>query len=714
MSSAKLFRPRSLNNLSILLLALIINSALFLVDPIGLQAIRNHLFDQYQRWQPRVYQDVDVRIIDIDDTSLKMLGQWPWPRSRIAAFLEILHDRPIKALGFDFIFAEPDRTSPVSMSKLWEIPPELQAQLLALPDHDQLFANASQNLPMVLGFTAEQGPTPFTPRPQPFRIIQQGQSAPDFIPGFQHTIANIAILETHAAGNGSLNFLPDIDGLVRKTPTLIRVQNQIYPSFAAELVRVSSQQTNYLVQQHATTSLGIESLKIANYLIPTQANAEMWIYYTPSVAMRTIPIWQIITHAIPLNALDNKILIVGTSAKGLADLRFSPVSGVIPGVEIHAQAVEQILTHSFLLRPAWAKGLEFIILVASTLLLSWLAIRKNIIISLSYSMTLLLSLAILGGYAFSHWGWLIDTLTPSLMALALFILFSFIRHNRTEQRQRWVKEVFSRYVSPNLVKYLIEHPGQIELNAQRRECSFVLTDLANSTPFMEATDPAVVATCLNAYLDHMIAIAFSFEGTLTRIIGDGIVILFSAPIVQADHHQRAIECALAMQQFAQAYIAELNSQGIAFCATRIGVNSGQVLVGNFGGNSIFDYRALGDPINTASRLESVNRYIGTAICVAADCFTDTHNLGKRPIGQLQLKGKSSPLLAYEPLSAASNGALSDPAYEHAYTLLTTDPKAAAQAFAALAQARPNDPLVAFHLQRLQKGEQGDIIVFAEK
>ena len=375
-----------------------------------------------------------------------------------------------------------------------------------------------------------------------------------------------------------------------------------------------------------------------------------------------------------------------------------------------------MLTQNFLIRPNWAVSLEVLMLLALSLLIAFLTLSTGILHS--FCMVLVgIGLLLVGSWhLFKTEGLLLDGLTPSLMVLSVFMLCSIIRHKISEQHERWVRNVFSRYVSPNLVEYLISHPEQMELNGQRLECSFILTDLTNSTQLMESIEPTVLANRLNIYLDKMIAIAFRYDGTLTRIVGDGLVIMFSAPVKQIDHRQRAVNCALEMHSFAQQYTAELKAQGLEFCDTRIGVNTGVVLVGNFGGSAIFDYRALGDAINTASRLENANRYFGTGICVADETLGGCVNIVSRPIGRLLLKGKVKPLLAYEPigLSSQQNHFGMDMDYEQAYSLLLVDAFAALQAFKTLAMKRPQDALVAFHVERLLRGEQGDVIVLREK
>jgi adenylate cyclase len=293
-------------------------------------------------------------------------------------------------------------------------------------------------------------------------------------------------------------------------------------------------------------------------------------------------------------------------------------------------------------------------------------------------------------------------------------LASIIHHLSTERKQRWIKEAFSRYVSPNLVSHLVEHPDSLELGGERKVCSFIFTDLAGFTSLMEKTNPADAVSLLNHYLEQMIAIAFKHNGTLDRIVGDAVAIMFSAPLTQTDHQQRAYDCALEMHAFASQYSAELIAKGINFGQTRIGVHTGEVIVGNFGGSTIFDYRALGDTVNTAARLESVNKHLGTDICISEDTLKGCHQPDVRAIGNLVLKGKTKSISVFTPTQSSKSFEAPKKDYMQAFDWIDSSPDKAHEAFKQLAKQYPEDPLVTLHLQRLEQGESGVLIKMDEK
>lgn len=688
----------------------------FLLDPLPLQVLRNTVFDQYQRWAPRAYQPAPVRIIDIDDASLARLGQWPWPRTRLAELTQRLQDAGAAAITFDVIFAEPDRTSPEAMLRLWRPDANLRAGIAALPDHDAVFAASVARGGVVLGHAPTRAGPPSAGLVHPWRLVEIGPAPLPFLHPFQGSVGALPALQQAAAGNGAITFVPDPDGVVRRVPMLLRLGDRAAPSLVAESLRVAQGAANYLVKTSPEAGAGLESVRVGALTVPTTDRGEVWVHYSEPEASRYIPAWQVLDGSAPAEALRGHIVLVGSSAQGLLDLRFSPLGRTMPGVEAHAQALEQILTDDHLARPNWARGLEALGLVVGGLLVGFIGISAGALLSAAAAAVTLAITGWGGWHAYAEYGLLLDPLTPGMALLLVFILASLWHHVASERRQRWVRQAFSRYVSPNLVSHLVDHPGALELGGKRRECSFIFTDLAGFTNLMEKLDPAEAVALLNDYLDNMIRIAFEHAGTLDRIVGDAVAIMFSAPVEQPDHRQRALRCALAMQRFARVYAAEANARGVAFGATRIGIHTGEVTVGNFGGSTIFDYRALGDPVNTAARLESVNKQLGTLMCLSEATLSGCPGTAVRPVGRLVLKGKTEPLMVYEPILSDGTDAApqADADYTAAYELLARGDAAAETAFADLAAARPNDGLVAFQWSRLRRGQSGETIVFTEK
>lgn len=706
--------PQLIFGIVVLLLCIVSCASLYLWNPFPLQVIRNTTFDQFQRLKPRIYQDTPVRIINIDDESLSKLGQWPWPRTRIAELLKILQAANPKAIAVDIIFAEKDRSSPLAMLDVWNLSPENRQLLSSLPDHDQILATAIQNSNTVLGFALTQHESPQTAPNIQARYVQIGTSPLPYLLPFGSSVSSLPMFQKAAAGHGALTFIPDADGVIRKMPLLLRHADALVPSLIAETLRLAENTHNYILKSQADGS-GLAEISIGKLLLPTTPSGEIFIHYSPPDSRRYISAWQVLAGQIDQSNLRDKILLIGTSAQGLMDIRFSPLGGVIPGIEVHAQALEQILSGEQLLRPHWTDAVELLVIILGGLIIGGMALTSQVMLAFSGFILMIGLLWAASWYAYAQQNLLIDPMLPSLMLAVILLFCSLFRHIHSERSQRWLKQAFSRYLSPNLVDYLLKHPEQLELSGQRQICSFVFTDLVDFTHLMEKLDPAEVVSLLNSYLENMIAIAFAHQGTLDRIVGDSLAIMFSAPVMQFDHQQRALQCALDMHQFSRRFTADLKLKGVDFGETRIGVHSGEVIVGNFGGKTIFDYRALGDAVNIASRLESANKYLGTLICVSEAILAACPDTPFRPIGRLLVKGKSIPLNVFEPLLASEIDSKAQADYLAAYALMHEgNHQNALDAFQKLVIAYPDDQLTAFHLQRLHAGHNDDLIELTHK
>jgi adenylate cyclase len=721
------------------LLAAIAGIALLISDPRFMQSLRNTVFDQYQRWHPRDYQAVPVRVIDIDEESLVRLGQWPWPRTLLAEMVDKLNTIGVAAIGFDVVFAEADRTSPRAVAELWSLKGLLRSELEKLPDHDAVFAESIRQAPVVVGFTLERGQqlktgaalastaAPNLPA-RPFRYINSGEPPLRWLHPFDAAITSLPAFEQAAQGNGALSFVPDGDGVVRRVPMVMKVADEPVSTLVTETLRVGQGAKNIFLKAAEEKDTGLAEIRVGEFTVPTTANGDMWVHYSDTVPNRYVPAWKVLAGQVPPELLESHLVLVGASAQGLMDLRFSPLGRIMPGVEAHAQALEQILSGYFLQRPSWATAAEAIAILTGCLLIGFLALQTSALVAAVTSAGLIA--VVLGGgwYAFTEHALLLNTVTPALMLVLTFVVGSLFHHFMSEREQRWIKEAFSRYVSPNRVSHLVDNPDDMSLGGKRQECSFIFTDLAGFTSLMESIDPGEAVALLNAYLDEMIGIAFRHEGTLDRIVGDAVAIMFSAPVPQADHRARAFACAMEMDAFATRYAAEIQAKGIKFGKTRIGIHSGEVIVGNFGGSTIFDYRALGDPVNTAARLESVNKHLGTTVCLSEATLSGCpEGTLVRPVGKLVLKGKSQALQVYEPITperAAQYAPLD--VYRAVYQKMAADQRPdtspddiialspALSVIRELAANYPEDPLLKLHLKRLLGGAHGDLIVMSEK
>jgi len=284
---------------------------------------------------------------------------------------------------------------------------------------------------------------------------------------------------------------------------------------------------------------------------------------------------------------------------------------------------------------------------------------------------------------------------------------------REEHRARLAAEramaCFSRYFSPGVAQRLAEDPASLDLCGERRELTFIFTDLTNFTPLVESLDPAIIVPLLNEYLSGMTRIVFEHGGTVDKIVGDSVHAMFGAPVEQANHAACAVACAMELDRYAQDFRARKTAEGIALGVTRIGVHTGPVIVGNFGGERYFDYTAHGDAIITAARLETANKHFHTRVCVSESVAERIPGFSGRPVGRVLLKGQSRALKVYEPLDDERAASPAVAAYRAAFAKLEAKDPGASQAFAAIVGQFGDDPLATFHLKRLLAGETGDLI-----
>jgi adenylate cyclase len=390
---------------------------------------------------------------------------------------------------------------------------------------------------------------------------------------------------------------------------------------------------------------------------------------------------------------------------------FEGSKGFLPGIFIHAHSIAQLLDHrppdqlSWLANFAIALGLAAIGAVLGRIdlrLLSRIAAAASLV-----------ALLIVAGFELFHLKRTMIELAPPSLSLAMAMWMSDSLGGREARRQReYIKTEFSRYVSPKIVNQLIDDPSRLSLD--RRVMTFIFTDVANFTTLSEAIGSEELSRVLNAYLDGVCRVVLAFDGTVDKFIGDAVFSIFNAPTEQPDHRERAVNCALAIDAYAEAFRIEQNARGIPFGTTRIGVHSGEATIGNFGSLDRREYTALGDPVNTASRLEGVNKYLGTRICVSDVTKAGCPTIPFRPIGLLTLKGKVNATAVFEPQSESDAATDYTIRYFEAYSRLAQRDPAALDLFAALHAELPDDGAVSLHLGRLHAGESGVEIVMTEK
>lgn len=446
------------------------------------------------------------------------------------------------------------------------------------------------------------------------------------------------------------------------------------------------------------------------------------IAWRPGPDVETPPFPSYPAHAVaalPVEWFRDKLLLIGATLS-ITDRHRTPMAivyddarGMMPGIMVQAHSISQLLEQRQTQRPS-GLGTLLICLGLAAIGVAIGLLKRSITFNFVAGAVVLVLLWVGGMLGYAYGVPLIPLLAPSLtLALSLWMMDAFI--GKTERKQKeFIQGAFSRYVSPVVVEQLVANPEALSLTGKRQDASFIFTDIAGFTTLSEKLPSDRLSDLLNAYLNGACGIIQRHEGTVDKFIGDAIMAVFNAPLAQPDHQERAVRCALELDAYAEAFRKEQNQKGIPLGITRIGLHSGVATIGNFGSQSRMEFTALGDTVNTASRTEGVNKYFGTRICCTAEIVAGCSTLKFRPIGDIVLKGKEIPVALYYPVGQSDGEQQLYREYLEAYQLLQqTDPKTAV-AFVALDSKYPDDPLVRFHLQRIQSGNLSTLIVMEDK
>ncbi len=649
------------------LVALGLAIALRVAEPAPVQELQLRAFDGFQRLAPRPYTEVPVRIVDIDDASLARIGQWPWPRSDVAAVVDRLFDMGAAVVAFDAVFAEPDRTSP---ARLLEAIPDLprdaalRRDVEQLPDHDAVLAKAFANGHVVTGFvfTDAQGGR----APRAVAGFNFGGDPFAHLPARNGTVVNLPELEAAASGNGSFTVDPDLDGVHRRVPLVFAHEGALYPSLAAEAVRVATGAKAYSIKTAGSsgeasfgTSTGITQLRIGKeFTVPTSPRGEIWVWYTEPVPERYVPAWKLLAGDVDPGKIAGNIVLVGTTAAGLRDVGATPLDPVSNGVVVHAQIIEQILLGEHLERPDWATGAELLYLLALGTLLALAIPRFGAVGTALLGAGGIAAAVALSWHAYRSWQWLLDPVYPSLAALAVYLVGSLQNYLHSEAQRRRVRGAFGRYLAPALVDELAADPDKLRLGGEMRDMTLLFCDVRGFTGISERLDPQALTHLVNRFLTPMTDVILARRGCIDKYMGDSIMAFWNAPLDDADHAAHACEAALAML----AALGHLNAQlaeGDAVIgrplpplSVGIGINTGSCCVGNMGSDQRFDYSVIGDEVNLASRLEGQSEHYGVAILISEQTRARVSGLACLEIDLIRVKGKTRPVRVFALLGGA--------------------------------------------------------------
>ena len=653
--SSKRHTLRALIGLLIVLLMLLHVSGVLPLSPVT----KLELWSYDTRLNMTMPNSLDERIVivDIDEKSLKQQGHWPWSRNKLAHLVDrLFDDYQVRVLGMDAVFAEPDLSSGLQGMQAMQREHFSQDQGLRAAieklspslDYDQLFANSIKNRKVVLAYVfLQEGETKVGALPAPVMSAAYFKEQPVSLMQASGYTANLANLQAQAYAAGHFNASPDQDGISRRLPMLVQYHDQVYEAFASAVARAA----NEAAGDHLTKpvlAVDAEQLRIGKNRIPVNDDMAALIPYRGAQgSFRYVSATDVMSNTVDKTILKNKIVLLGTTAAGLMDLRATPMQNVYPGVEVHANMVAGILDGNIKQNPAYTQGIEFILLLLVGCLLAFS------LPNLSPSSATLLTALCLGLLLGSNWlAWEAGNLALPLAALLVTIstlyLFNMAYGFFFESRlKRQLGRLFGLYIPPELVDEMAQNPNSYSLASQSRHMTVLFTDVRDFTSIAEGMAPEQLSLLMNRFLSPMTQAIHQHRGTIDKYMGDAIMAFWGAPVADNQHATHAVQAALAMTDSLARLQDEFAAQGWPAIRIGIGLNSGDMVVGNMGSTFRMAYTVLGDAVNLGSRLEGLTKYYAVSIIVSEGTKMLAPDFVYRELDRVRVKGRDKPLAIYE-------------------------------------------------------------------
>jgi adenylate cyclase len=615
--------------------------------------------------------DDRIVIVDIDEKSLAEQGRWPWGRDRLALLMDKLFDRHgVKLVGFDVVFAEPDLSSGIEAldamaeGDLRDNPAFRNALRAMRPrlDYDARFAAALKDRKVVLGFylSTIQGGQSAGVLPAPTLPAGTFAGRPLAITRWHSHGGNLPVLQAAAVGAGHFNPLVDFDGISRRIPLLVEYQGAYYESLAFAMTRALLDFPPVLpgYEDPSDDYAGLEWLALptarGDLRVPVDANVAALIPYRgPQGSFPYVSATDVLNDRVPAERLKDRIVLVGTTAPGLMDLRATPVSTVYPGVEVHANLIAGMLDGVVKHRPAYLLGADALQVLLAGVLMIFLLPRLSPFRATLLGLGTLLALSGLNFYLWNAAHLVLPFAGVALLIVLLYALdmsWGYFVESRTK---RQFAELFGQYVPPELVDEMARNPEGYSMEGRKAELTVLFSDVRGFTTISEGLQPDQLAALMNEYLGAMTAVVRRHRGTLDKYIGDAIMAFWGAPLADPDHPAHAVTTALEMQAALLELNRHLTAKGWPELKIGVGINTGPMTVGDMGSPVRKAYTVMGDAVNLGSRLEGITKQYGVGIIVGEgtrEKLGDRYVL--RELDRVRVKGKAEPVGIYEPLGAA--------------------------------------------------------------
>ena len=656
-----------------------------------------------------------VVIAAIDDKSIQELGRWPWPRDRIAQLIDHLTQAKSAVIAFDMVFSEPENNiaqeffeHPLVKNKNWAIPRVHYDAIKKALDNDTKLAHSLDQRDVVLSYILHNNGSAVDSRYQlPHAITTTKNIQKLAVPWLEDYTGNIPLLQNRVRYSGFMTTLRDDDGILRRSPMLLRYQNKLFPSLSLEVVRayllLDNIELETIEQQHSTQ---IENIMLGSLKIPVDQRAQLIIPYVgPAKSFLHVSASDIIAQRINPALFKDKIVLVGTTAIGLTDFVATPVQNVYPGVEVHANLIAGILNQRLFSQPGWARGVNFFLILCCGLVLIAICPRVGAVWQVLLALGMVIG--IIGGnlWLWQSQGIVLSLATPLLLVVMLTLLYLTAGFIRETRKRHQLKSMFGQYVPPQIVEKLSKQNRNVDFGGDSKQMTVLFADIRNFTTISESLSPNELKQLLNRFFTHMTKIIFDHHGTIDKYVGDMIMAFWGAPVDNAQHAQHAVEAAFAMLKKVQELKAEFKSLGLPEINIGIGLNTGTMNVGDMGSEFRRAYTVLGDAVNLASRIEGLTKYYGAALLIGEDTEKELQGILCRPVDLVKVKGKTQPVRVFEPLchTHAANTALTQELvlYQQALTAyLSQHWHQAHDIFMQLQQKAPNTLLYRVYSERI--------------
>ncbi len=636
-------------------LALLVGfAALRVADFAPIEELRVRTFDTFQRLEPRVKTARPVTIIDIDEKSLSRIGQWPWPRTRIADLVTNLTRLGAVVIAFDVIFSEPDRLNPdVAAETFGNLDEDAKAKLRALPSNDQIFADAMRRSRVVLGESGLPDVVADLDKTIPVTgMAMLGGDPEKFMFDFPGLLRNTHVLETAAGGHGLLTIKPERDGIVRRVPMVMLAQGLTMPNLSFEILRLATGTDTIFIK---SDNVGIKSVAVRGLEVPTDRNGQLWVYFAPYDPQIYVPAVDVLEGQVAPEKVARKLVLIGTSAVGLNDIKTTPVSAAMPGVEVHAQILEAALTKSLLAQPPYA-------LVPELAAAFFLGILVIVFAPSLGPVTLVIVGALFASvlvgtswYFYTQHRLLVDFTYPLMSTTAVYLTLIFASFVREQRQRKQIRGQFAQYMSPVLVEQLAQAPEKLVLGGEERELTIMFSDVRGFTTISETYkhDPQGLTALMNRFLTPLTNAILARKGYIDKYMGDAIMAFWNAPLDDKEHEINACEAAIDMLEqidtLNKQRETEAQSGGHVYIPINVGVglNTGIGVVGNMGSDLKFNYSVLGDSVNLASRLEGQSKEYGFPIIAGSKtALAAKDRFAILELDFIMVKGKKEPEVIY--------------------------------------------------------------------